>query len=176
LITIVELLFIYYCLQVRNPFQTSEAHLKVLTVALSWALADSVISYLLYFLMNATGEEFKWEYIQTAIQSNFELIERIAIVALVECYYHLKKSDSVNIHVALLLIGKYFISGFGLKFLEKQYSEDSWYQLGVRAVYVAIFSLITKFIFRSVFDGKDSEDAFLEAEANKAYELRKKRD
>ncbi len=172
------MLFIYYSLKVRNPFQNSEAHLKVLTVGLSWALADSVTSYLLYFLMNATGEEFKWEYIQTAIQSNLDLIERIAIVALVECYDYLKKSNSVNIHVAFLLVGKYFLTGFGFKFLETQCSEDSWYQLGVKAIYIVIFSIITKIIFRNIFDGKDSEDALLEAEAAKAYEkeLKKKRE
>jgi hypothetical protein len=170
------MLFIYYSLKVRNPFQNSEAHLKVLTVGLSWALAESVTSYLLYFLMNATGEEFKWEYIQTAIQSNLDLIERIAVVALVESYSHLKKNEGVNLHIVLILLGKYFVSGFGFKFIEKMY-DCTWSQLGAKAAYVAIFSLIAKIIFGNVFSDKDSEEARLEAEANKAYEneLRKKR-
>jgi hypothetical protein len=127
--------------------------------------------------MNATGEEFKWEYIQTAIQSNLDTIERIAIVALVECYEHLRKSDGVNLHIVLILLSKYFLSGFGFKFLERLYSEDTWSQLYTKAIYVAIFSIISKIIYRKVFSEFQSEDAKLEAEANKAYEneLRKKR-
>lgn len=61
LINTIELILIGYSLKARNSFSNTEAKFKVLTVGLAWALADSVTSYLLYFLMNATGEEFKWE-------------------------------------------------------------------------------------------------------------------
>ena len=128
--------------------------------------------------MNATGEEFKWEYIQTAIHSNLDLIERIAVVALVECYVLLKKSDSMSIHVALVLIGKYLFSGLGFKMLDQFNSEDAWTQLAFKAVYVLIFAILSRLVCGGAFNIKDAEENFLEAEANKAYdkELRKKRD
>jgi len=128
--------------------------------------------------MNATGDEFKWEYIQTAIQSNLDLIERIALVALIECYDLLKKSDSLSIHVALIIVGKYVLSGFGFSMLEKINSEDGWTLLGFKAVYALVFALVSRIICGGVFSSKDSYDNFLEAEANKAYdrELKKKRD
>ena len=178
MITAIELVFIYYSLKVRNSFQNNETHLKVLLVGLSWALAESLASFFLYFIMNATGEEFKWEYIQTAIQSNLDLIERIALVALVECYDLLKKSDSMSIHVALIIVGKYLLSGLGFRLFEKFNFEDAWTQLGLKAVYVLVFALVSRIVCGGVFSSKDSYDNFLEAEANKAYdrEIRKKRD
>lgn len=126
--------------------------------------------------MNATGEEFKWEYIQTAIQSNLDLIERIAVVSLVECFDYLKNNNSTNLHIMLILLAKYFATGFGYKYVENKY-EDTWSQLGVKAIYIAIFSIIAKIIFGNIFSEKESDDDRLEKEASKAYEneLRKKR-
>ena len=74
-INLIELLFLSYSLRAKNSFTTKETSSKILAVALSWALADSVASNLLYFLMEATGEEFKWDFIQAAIQSNFDLVK-----------------------------------------------------------------------------------------------------
>jgi hypothetical protein len=113
-------------------------------VGLAWGLADSVASYLLYFLMNATGEEFKWEYIQTAIQSNLDLIEKIAVVCLVDCYEKFKSQNKLNIHIVLILIGKYFFNGLAFKFIDKLHFDDSWNQLGVKAAYCFAFALIAR--------------------------------
>lgn len=144
LINTVELLLIAYSLKVRNSFNEKETHLKVLTVGLAWSLADAVTSYLLYFLTNATGEEFKWEYIQSAIQSNLDLIERIAVVALVEIYDKLRTSNKLNVHVVLILIAKYFFTGLGFKFINKLNYEDPWNQLLAKGAYCIIFALGVK--------------------------------
>jgi len=144
LINTFEIILIYYSLKVRHSFNEKESHLKVLTIALAWTTADSIASYLLYFLMNATGEEFKWEYIQSAINSNFDLIERIAVVALIECYDKLKSLNRMNVHIILILISKYLFSGLGFKFIEKFRYEDSWHQLIAKGVFTLIFALFSK--------------------------------
>merc|ERR1711976_293057 len=163
LINIIELLLISYSLNTRNSFNVQEVHLKVLTVGLAWNLADSVATNLLYFLMNATGEEVKWEYIQSAIQSNLDLIERIAIVALVQVYETLRTNSKMNIHILIFLIAKYFFTGIGFKYFFKMYYEDQLNQLGVKCVYVIIFALISKYIFNYIYaDDFKTEDEKLE--------------
>jgi hypothetical protein len=171
LINFAELIFIRYSLQVRNTFQEKEAGLKVLSVGLSWSLADSVFTFLLYFLMNATGEEFKWEYIQAAIQSNFDLIDRIAVVALVECYEELKKRNSTNIHIIILLLSKYFITGLGFKYIDVLRYEDPWSQLICKGAFSLVFAWIVKFIFNIIFREVTEEElayrAYLDAKSKR---------
>ena len=84
----------------------------------------------------------------------------------------------MNIHVALVLAGKYLFSGIGFKLLESFNSDDAWTQLGFKGVYVLLFALVSRIVCGGVFNSKDSDENFLEAEANKAYEkeLRKKRE
>jgi hypothetical protein len=144
LINMIEVILISYSLKNRNSFNEKESHLKVLSVGLAWALADAVTSNLLYFLMNATGEEFKWEYIQSAIQSNLDLIDRISVVALVECYDKLRSQNSTNIHILIILIFKYFFSGLGFKYVEKLRFDDAWNQLIAKAVFTLSFAFLTK--------------------------------
>lgn len=144
IVNTIEIILIMYCLRLKNNFNEKETHLKVLSVGLAWALAESVASNLLYFLMNATGEEFKWEYIQAAIQSNLDLIERIAIVSLVQSYETLKTQNKFNIHVLLFLIFKYFFNGLGFKFIEKLKYEDTWNSLGAKASICFVFAIISK--------------------------------
>ena len=144
IVNTIEILLIMYSLRLKNNFNEKETHLKVLSVGLAWALADSAASNLLYFLMNATGEEFKWEYIQAAIQSNLDLIERIAIVGLVQSYETLKTQNRFNVHVLLIIIFKYFFNGLGFKYIEKLKFEDSWHNIGAKASICIIFAIISK--------------------------------
>jgi hypothetical protein len=166
LINTVELVLINYSLKTKHYFSETEVGLKVLTVGLSWVLADSIGSYLLYFLMNATGEEFKWEYIQTAIQSNFDLIDRIALVALVECFDKLRNDKKWNIHIVLILIFKYFFNGLGFKYIDRLRSEDPWNQLVIKGTCTLVFAIFSRIIFSYVFVDEDTK-------ANEAYELHK---
>jgi len=143
LINTIEILLICYSLKIRNSFNEKEIHLKVLTVGLAWSLADNLTSYLLYFLLNATGEEFRWEYIQSAIQSNLDLIEKISLVALVEVYESLRQKNKSNLHIILFLIGKYFFTGLGFKYLDILY-DDQWTHLFFKAIYCLIFAFLSK--------------------------------
>ncbi len=144
IINTIEIILIIYSLRIKNIFNEKETHLKVLTVGIAWALAESIASNLLYFLLNATGEEFKWEYIQAAIQSNLDLIEKIAIVALVQSYETLKNQNRFNVHIVLILISKYFFSGLGFRYVEQLKFDDSWHALGARAVTCLAFAFLSK--------------------------------
>lgn len=177
LINTIELVLISYSLKVRSSFNNKEVHLKVLTVGLAWSLADSVTSYLLYFLMNATGEEFRWEYIQNAIQSNLDLIERIAVVSLVECYDKLKSKNKLNIHIVLFLVAKYFFTGLGFRYFDRLHSEDPWNQLIIKGIYCLGFAFLARIVFSMVFRDtyREGTEEELEEEALKEYEKRKKK-
>ena len=144
IINIVEVIMIAYSLKVRNSFSEKESHLKVLTVGIAWASADSIASNLLYFLMNATGEEFKWDYIQSAIQSNLDLFNLISIVALVECYEVLKSKQKFNVHIIMILLFKYFFNGLGYKHIKALNFDDSWYQLAAKGVACLVFAIFAK--------------------------------
>jgi hypothetical protein len=183
LINTIELLLISYSLKVRNSFNDKEIHLKVLTVGLAWTLADSLASYMLYFLMNATGEEFKWEYIQSAILSNLDLIERIAVVALVQVYESLRNKNKLNFPILIILIAKYFFTGIGFKYIDGLHNDDPWSQLIAKGLYCLIFAFISKYLyfiyFRMIFNSAFSEnyideDFNLEQEALREYEKSKK--
>lgn len=150
LINCIEIFFILMALQNKSSFSDSATHLKVITVGLAWALSESVFSYLLYFLINATSEEFKWEYIQTSIMANIDLIERIAIVALVECYRKLKVQNRFSLHFLLLLAFKYGVNLLGPKYISYLNTNDQWKKIGDKFLITIIFSLLVKGIFNSV--------------------------
>jgi hypothetical protein len=140
-INTLELVFISYSLKLKNSFQEKETGLKVLSVGLAWTLAETLCSNLLYFIMNATSEEFQWEYIQTAIQCNFDLIERLGVVALLECYY---RNTLLSPLFLLIVLGRYFISGLGFKYIDILKHHDEWKQLAIRGVYSIAFAIIAR--------------------------------
>jgi hypothetical protein len=141
LINTLELVFISYSLKLKHSFQEKETGTKVLSVALAWTFAETICSNLLYFIMNATGEEFQWEYIQTAIQTNFDLIERIAVVALLECYY--RKTTFSFFYLALVL-ARYFVVGLGFKYLDILKHHDEWRQLMIKGGFSLGFAIVSR--------------------------------
>lgn len=143
-INFIEIGMIYYSLKARNTFQDKEVGLKVLCVGLAWSFAEAVCSYLLYFLMNATGEEFKWEYIQVAIQSNIDLVDRIAVVALVECYKSLREHEQSNTYILVVLVLKYLVFGLAFRYVDLLKHECSWKQLMIKGGCTVTFALATK--------------------------------
>ena len=86
LILLTELIFLYQSLKSKNNFSEDQAYLRVITVALGWSFAESLINNLFYYLFNSMGEEFTWEYIRTAILANVSMIDKMAIVARTKDY------------------------------------------------------------------------------------------
>lgn len=150
LINCIEVVFILMALKNKSTFNESEAHLKVLTVALAWSLSESVFSYSLYFLFNANSEEFKWEYIQTAISANIDLLERIAIIALVECYRLKEEAGKTKFYLLLILIAKNTISSIGSKYIEVLKTDDQWIKLAHKFSITVVFAIIVSIIFNNV--------------------------
>lgn len=150
-INCIEVFFIMMALKNKSNFtEGKESHLKVLTVSLSWSLAESVFSYLLYFLMNATSDEFKWEFIQTSIISNIDLIERISLVAIVEAYRSLKESESFSLHLMVLILLKFALGTLGPKYIQPLSTSISWNYIQARLGIALVFALLSKLIFNSV--------------------------
>lgn len=163
-------MLIKYALNLKNPFSEKETALKVLTVGLIWTLANSICSNLLYFLMNATGEEFNWEYIITAIESNFDLIERLAVVALVECLDQNDKSFQYKAFIGAILVFKYAFFGLGFKFIRIIKTDDKWIQLYYKAIATLILGFISRIIFKRSFKNQQELEKELENLQKKLHE------
>lgn len=159
IINCIEVVFILMALKNKLTFGEveSEAYLKVLSVSLAWALSESVFSYSLYFLINANSEEFKWEYIQTAISANIDLLERIAIVALVECYRKYEESGKTKFHLLVVLLVKHAISNMGHKYIGVLKNEDHWIKLAHKFSITLIFAIIVNIIFNTTYSSANKE-------------------
>lgn len=166
------MILIKYSLNLKNPFSEKETALKVLTVGLIWTLGNSICTNLLYFLMNATGEEFNWEYIITAIESNFDLLERLAVVALVQCYDQKELNLQYKGMVGFLLVFKYAFFGLGFKFIRVLRTDDKWVQLYYKAFATLILGLISRIIFKKSYKNQEELEAELRQmmEENSKYE------
>ena len=113
LILLTELIFLYQSLKSKNNFSEDQAYLRVITVALGWSFAESLINNLFYYLFNSMGEEFTWEYIRTAILANVSMIEKMAIVALIQTGTKLREEKKDFGYVILLICFKYLFNNFG---------------------------------------------------------------
>ena len=107
--------------------------------------------------MEATGEEFKWEFIQAAIQSNFDLVfplliklERIATVSLMSCVEKLRNVGMWNIHIIFVLIIKFFASGLLFKYISFFQFENSWEMLFSKGAFAFIFAITAKIFYSKV--------------------------
>ena len=148
MINSIEIIFLFYLLKGKNNFSDNENGLKVVAVTVGWTLADSLCMHLFYFLMNATGEEFTWEYIQTGIIANVDLIERFGVVALVQTMFTLSSENKMNIHIIAILLGKYLFSAFGFRYIQALHFEKKWNMIGAKVSIAIIFGLFCLFIFR----------------------------
>lgn len=158
-INCIEVFFIMMALKNKSNFvEGKESHLKVLTVSLSWSLAESVFSYFLYFLMNATSDEFKWEFIQTSIVSNIDLVERVSLVAVVEAYRALKESESFSLHLMILILFKFALGNLGPKYIQPLSTSVSWTYIQARLAIALGFALVSKLIFNSVCSKTESTE------------------
>ena len=71
--------------------------------------AESLFSNLFYYLMNSMGEEFTLEYIRTAILANLQMIEKMAIIALIQSIQKLMDDKKLYMHLILLIAFTYVI-------------------------------------------------------------------
>lgn len=119
--------------------------IRITFVALSWSLYESLFSYGFYFLFNSTGDEFKWEYIQTGIMANVDMLDRFAIVALVDCYVNKTEKNEFSLHILLALISKYAFNSLAFKYLFVQKSQ--WESISIKVASTFAFALISKTLY-----------------------------
>ena len=145
-----EIIFLYQSLRSKNNFSNDEAHLRIITVALGWSFAESLLNNLFYYLFNSMGEEFTWEYIRTAILANVQMIEKMAIVALIQTGTKLKEEKQSYGLILFLILFKYIFNNFAYIYIPAlKFGGDQWKILISKTVITLIFGLIAKGIFKS---------------------------
>ena len=150
LILLTELIFLYQSLKSKNNFSEDQAYLRVITVALGWSFAESLINNLFYYLFNSMGEEFTWEYIRTAILANVSMIDKMAIVALIQTANKLKEEKKQFNYVIVLILIKFIFNNFGYTYLPYlKFGGDQWKILISKIVNTVVFGLLAKRIFKN---------------------------
>ena len=146
LILLTELIFLYQSLKSKNNFSEDQAYLRVITVALGWSFAES----LFYYLFNSMGEEFTWEYIRTAILANVSMIDKMAIVALIQTANKLKEEKKQFNYVIVLILIKFIFNNFGYTYLPYlKFGGDQWKILISKIITTLLFALLAKKIFKN---------------------------
>ena len=150
LILLTELIFLYQSLKSKNNFSEDQAYLRVITVALGWSFAESLINNLFYYLFNSMGEEFTWEYIRTAILANVQMIEKMAIVALIQTGTKLREEKKSFTYIIFLICFKYIFNNFAYIYIPAlNFGGDQWKILLSKMLNTVVFSLIVKKIFKN---------------------------
>ena len=145
-----EMIFLYQSLRSKNNFSDKEAHLRIITVALGWSFAESLLNNLFYYLFNSMGEEFTWEYIRTAILANVQMIEKMAIVTLIQTGIKLKEEKKSYGVILFLILFKYIFNNFAYIYIPAlKFGGDQWKILISKIVITLVYGLIAKRIFKS---------------------------
>ena len=170
LINMTEIIFLFQSLKSKNNFTDEQASYKIITIALGWSLADSLFSNLFYYLMNSMGEEFTWEYIRTAILANLQMIEKMAIIALIQSIQKLMDDKKLYMHLILLIIVKYIFNSFAYNYIPQlNFGGDQWKILLSKIANTIIFGLFAKKIFKNSNKTEDeiAEEEYLKMKKNK---------
>ena len=150
IIYMTEIIFLYHSLKSRNNFSEDQAYLRVITVALGWSFAESLINNLFYYLFNSMGEEFTWEYIRTAILANVQMIEKMAIVALIQTGIKLREEKKSFTYIIFLICFKYIFNNFAYIYIPAlKFGGDQWKILISKIVNTVVFGLLAKRIFKN---------------------------
>ena len=162
LIYMTETIFLYQCLKSKNNFNEKQASYKIITIALGWSLAESLFGNLFYYLMNSMGEEFTWEYIRTAILANLQMIEKMAIIALIQSGQKLMDEKKAYIHIIFLIFIKYIFNNFAYNYIPQlNFGGDQWKILISKIAITLAFGLFAKKIFKN---SNKTEDEMAEEE------------
>jgi len=113
---------------------------KILAAALGWGIAEFVLKYLLYFIMNATENEIKWVYLQTGIFANFELLEIVGFTAIIYIWTKTNDSTEKKTVVFALILLRYLFPVISL-YLQRYHAAGEWETLAAKAAFSSVFFL-----------------------------------
>jgi len=166
LISMTEIIFLFQSLKSKNNFTDEHSADKVITIALGWSLAESLFSNFFYYLMNLTGEEFTWEYIRTAMLANAKLVEKIAVIALIQCMQKLMNDNKIYAHIIIIIIIKYIFNNFAYNYIPQlKFEGDQWKVLLSKIGITLFFALFAKKIFKNLNKTEDeiAEEEYIRA-------------
>ena len=108
------------------------------------------------------GEEFTWEYIRTAILANLQMIEKMAIIALIQSAQRLMEDKKVYIHLIIFILIKYLFNSFAYNYIPQlNFGGDQWKILISKIAITLAFGLFAKKIFKN---SNKTEDEMAEEE------------
>lgn len=137
---VTEAVFLFMAIRDKTSYTKDEIVPRILNVALTWSFFECIFSYLFYFAYNATGEEFNWEYIQTALNANVDMYERISLVTFLEIFNALMELNKFKVHILILILAKFFAPIAVSHLIIFVPLEEAWRDLTVRAAFAVFYS------------------------------------
>lgn len=143
LISLIDILAISYIFTWKTV-RISEKKTKMLGVGLGWAAGQVIFSHLLIFLINASGGEFSWEYLQRAITANCEVFQLITLA----CLVFIKNYSSMlpSFIASVILIGQVVIKPLFVGYALSIGVLNGWSAVLFQLIWSAAMVLIGKVI------------------------------
>jgi len=140
-----DLVGLYFLLSAKKLISVSELRIKLLAVGLGWAAADLAIHNFMYVVLQMWANEIKSEFLVTAFQANFDLLEIIVLVRL--AWTLTKKEVQVTQSLAIygIVLVRYLFP-IALRFVQEGtlFESAALSQVAAKAAFAGSFYLISK--------------------------------
>jgi len=123
--------------------RVGDKKVRMLGTGLGWATADALLSHFLIFVVNASGGEFTWEYLQRAFTANCDIAQYTCLACLV--WITKNSKNNLNLAAWTLIIAKLafpVVIGYASQIMVL----DVWSNLALQGVFSVGYALFTKFI------------------------------
>lgn len=116
----------------------------MLGIGLGWAAAEAFFAHFIILILNASGNEFSWDYLQRAAGANFTTFQLIAF----SCLAHviLKGSGATKIGAIVLTVAKIAVIPIFIEYALAASMMDQWAVLGIQGIFTAGLLLGTKIL------------------------------
>jgi len=127
---------------IMNYIRLNISDVKILAVGLGWAAGESIVMRLAPLWIGARGNEFDWNYIFMAVESNISLILCIAFVALVWLWSRKNLNTKTN-KVLPIIVGSYCVLPLLISFMKLSLGFTTWIIIAIQLIFAVVFSLIS---------------------------------
>lgn len=141
-VSVIDVACMWFVYDWRFGKITGDKRIKIMVVGLGWATMDAILSHFLIFVLNASGGEFTWEYLQRSILANGTLLEYVALATLVWIF----KFEGYAYKVIALLIGVGLIFVVPIQFAYLQSIDVliNWNNIAGKVLVTALLSVLAK--------------------------------
>jgi len=129
---------------------SGKGEVRFLSAGLGWAAAHSIASYALFFFVGARTTAFHWKYIQTALESNIDLVFYLSMATLVWLFNRVDLNVSTRRLVYALLAFCIFHS-FIYEVLYYKFLIRSWQFLITKAVLTGALGVLTTMSYSGIY-------------------------